>query len=67
MQITVDRQRCESHGICAERSPQLFTIDDDGELIAHYEGEKLPPSLEADAAFSVAVCPVAALSLAIDK
>ena len=57
MQITVDRQRCESHEICAERSPQLFTIDDDGELIAHHEGENLPPSLEVDAAFSVAVCP----------
>ena len=57
MQITVDRQRCESHEICAERSPQPFSIDDDGELIAHHEGENLPPSLEVDAAFSVAVCP----------
>ena len=67
MRIKLDRPRCEGHGICAERSPELFTMDDDAELIEHYRDNDLPSSLEADAASSVAVCPVAALSLETDK
>jgi ferredoxin len=63
MRITVDRARCEGHGLCVERSPDLFTMDDDGELMEHYGGVALPDSLESDAASAVAVCPVAALSL----
>jgi ferredoxin len=41
-------------------------MDDDGELIEHFEGVVLPTELENDAASSVAGCPVAALSIEPD-
>lgn len=63
MRVLVDRDRCEGHGMCEERAPELFRLDDDGELEYRYEGRAVPESLQADAAGGVSVCPVAALKL----
>jgi hypothetical protein len=41
-------------------------MDDDGELIEYFDGVVLPTELENEAASSVAVCPVAALSIEPD-
>lgn len=60
MKITVDRQRCEGHGMCEAASPGMFTLDDDGELEIHHGGT-VPPGIIDEVAEAVRLCPVAAL------
>lgn len=61
MRIEVDRHRCEGFGMCEEVAPDLYALDDDGNLQVH-EGD-LAPGVEARAASGARVCPVAALKL----
>ncbi|MFW3385147.1 UNVERIFIED_CONTAM: ferredoxin [Kocuria sp. CPCC 205274] len=61
MKITLDRPRCEGHGLCEEAAPQLMHLDDEGELIL--DVEVVDDELDAAKA-AVRVCPVAALRIA---
>jgi ferredoxin len=61
MRIEVDRTRCEGFGMCEEVAPELYSLDEEGELRVR-EGE-LPAELEGLAAAGARVCPVAALRL----
>jgi ferredoxin len=63
MRITVDRDRCEGHGVCESAAPELFRIDDEGDLIFPLDGQELPARLHTAATDSVLICPVAALKL----
>ncbi|MEU8258690.1 ferredoxin [Micromonospora inaquosa] len=63
MRITVDRDRCEGHGVCETAAPELFLIDDEGDLVFHFEGREIPEEQRAPATNSVLTCPVAALKL----
>lgn len=57
--IDVDRDRCEGHGLCEQTAPEVYRLDDDGELevLVH----DLPAELVAKAEAGARVCPVAAL------
>lgn len=61
MRISVDRTRCTGLGICESLAPDVFEIDDDGDLVLRAE------SVSADALDEVrqAVegCPTEALRL----
>ena len=60
MRVEVDRQRCESNGLCVLSAPEVFDLDDDGVLhVASYVDE----SLRADVEDAVSSCPVQALAL----
>jgi ferredoxin len=62
MKITLDRPRCEGHGLCEEAAPQLMHLDDDGELVL--DVETITDGGDLDAAKAAArVCPVAALQV----
>lgn len=61
MKIDIDWDRCEGHGICAEQAPQVFSIDDKGELHHAYDGAEIPDELTSGARSAIGVCPVAAL------
>jgi ferredoxin len=63
MKVALDRKRCEGHGMCESAAPELFTLDEAGELIAHYDGQAIPARLEEAARDAVRVCPVAALTI----
>ena len=63
MKIALDRKRCEGHGMCESAAPELFTLDEAGELTAHYDGREIPERLEESARDAVRVCPVAALTI----
>ncbi len=63
MKVTLDRKRCEGHAMCEGAAPELFTLDDAGELIVHYDGREIPAHLEESARDAVRVCPVAALTI----
>ncbi|GAA4790065.1 hypothetical protein GCM10023200_26120 [Actinomycetospora chlora] len=61
MRIEADYDRCEGHGQCEARAPEIFELDDHGFLTHHYDGVELPAELEDAARGAAAVCPVAAL------
>ena len=61
MKIIADYDRCEGHGLCADQAPDVFDLDDEGDLVHHFEDQDVPTSLEAAAVRAVDSCPVAAL------
>ncbi|MEU5843667.1 ferredoxin [Rhodococcus sp. NPDC047139] len=63
MKITLDRPRCEGHGLCEEAAPELMHLDDDGELILDVTEVPEDSPQAAAAGAAVRVCPVAALKL----
>ncbi|ULR51525.1 ferredoxin [Streptomyces deccanensis] len=63
MRVTVDRERCEGHGVCEAVAPALFQLDDQGDLIFLAEGRDVPADQHEPAVQSVLTCPVAALQM----
>lgn len=63
MKISVNRDRCEGHGMCEEVAPELFQLDDQGDLILLFDGQDIPKEQRGRAASSVRICPVAALEM----
>lgn len=59
--IEFDQDRCEGHGLCEETAPEVYRLDDDGEL--ELLVEEVPAHLHAKADAGARVCPVAALRL----
>jgi ferredoxin len=59
--LSIDRIRCDGHGLCAELLPELVRLDDWGYPIIT-SGE-VPNALLAHAQRAVAACPVVALKL----
>lgn len=60
MNISVDRSVCQNHGQCAIAAPDVFEIDDDGEL----RYESAPADDFADDVEDAAdVCPVQAITV----
>jgi ferredoxin len=60
VRVFVDRDRCEGHGLCEDAAPQLFWLDDEGDLVLRFT-EDIPPGQEDRAGDAVRVCPVSAL------
>ncbi|CUR56727.1 conserved hypothetical protein [metagenome] len=58
--VVVDRGRCTGIGICESIAPEVFEVDDDGELILLVDQVDLD---DDDATTAVASCPAMALSL----
>lgn len=67
MHITVDRERCQGHGNCAMRAPQLFRLDEEDGRSTAISDEV--PRGEADLARAAAdSCPERAIVLLqVDK
>jgi ferredoxin len=61
MKVSVDHERCEGHGLCADRVPDVFSLDDDTRLTYRFEGSEVPEDLTAEVRAAVNACPVAAL------
>ena len=59
--LTIDRIRCDGHGLCAELLPELVRLDDWGYPII--AAGPIPDHLEAHAQNAVTACPVLALAL----
>ena len=61
MKITVDRDLCASHGQCEFAAPEVFSINDDGDL--EIRDATPPESQRAEVEQAVRRCPSNALSL----
>jgi ferredoxin len=64
MKILVDYKRCEGYGMCEKAAPELFELNESGDLIARFDGREIPPEFEAQGEDAVRLCPVAALTIA---
>ncbi|MDA0159068.1 ferredoxin [Solirubrobacter ginsenosidimutans] len=64
MRVEVDRARCEGHGMCEDACPEVFRLDDDGEL--EILMDRIPDELRRKAESAVRLCPVAALTVRTD-
>jgi ferredoxin len=61
MNITVDRTKCQNHGQCAIAAPDVFQMDDEGELVF----DPNPSDDNFDEVEEAAdVCPVQAILIA---
>lgn len=65
MKIVVDRDKCVSLGICEGLAPDLFVLNDDGELEVD-ESTDVPDEERERVRSAVSGCPVNALSLVGD-
>lgn len=62
MKVTLRADRCELHGECMVAAPEVFTIDDDAEVVTILDpepGEHLRPAIEE----AVMMCPLAAIMI----
>jgi ferredoxin len=59
--VEVNRDRCEGHGLCELAAPEIFRMDEDGEL--RILGFDATANAESAVAAGVRACPVAALRL----
>jgi ferredoxin len=62
MRIAVDKAKCVSLGICEGLAPELFVLNDEGELEVDENAEIHPADIE-QVRSAVSGCPVNALSL----
>ena len=62
MRVTVNADRCDAHGLCAELCPEVFLLGDDDQLRVLIEepAENLRGAVEAAARR----CPKAAITVA---
>ena len=60
MRVIVDRTVCVGHGQCEVAAPEVFSVNDDGELELN---ENPPESERANVENAVRQCPVGALTL----
>lgn len=60
MRIVVDDDLCDLHGQCVFAAPEIFRMNDAGEL--EYAAE-IPDALADDARAAQSICPAAAIEL----
>jgi ferredoxin len=61
MKIIVDRAKCTGLGICESLAPDVFEVDDSGDLVLL--SETVPDGLLSDIEAAVSGCPTEALRL----
>ncbi|MFJ2667541.1 ferredoxin [Nocardia fluminea] len=61
MKIIVDRAKCTGLGLCESIAPDIFEVDDSGDLIPLHE--QVPEDQRADVEAAISACPTAALRL----
>jgi len=59
VEIEIKLPACEGHGLCAQTSPKIYELDDEGYV--RLRVDEITPELEAEAEAGARVCPVAAL------
>lgn len=67
MKIAVDLNRCQNHGQCTYSAPDIFALDDDGQLsfravaTDEYVSDEIDESVKEDVEEAVDMCPVQAI------
>lgn len=61
IKVVVDRDVCQNHGQCAFAAPQVFELDEEGELVVLQE--EIDESLRDNVEEATDVCPVQAITI----
>ncbi len=61
MRIEAEIGRCEGHGMCAHVAPEVYALDDEGEVVLLHPD--VPPELAAKAEAGARACPIAVLKV----
>ena len=61
MEVRVDFDLCQGHGVCEGEAPEVFEVDDDGTLTILQD--RPPEELRPDIERAVRYCPTGAISL----
>jgi ferredoxin len=61
MKIIVDRAKCTGLGICESLAPDVFEVNDSGDLVL--KADTVPGGLLDDVEAAIAGCPTEALKL----
>ncbi|MEB3980137.1 ferredoxin [Mycobacterium sp. 663a-19] len=61
LRLSVDRSKCEGHGMCEQVAPKLIQLNEDAEPV--FDLGDIPPADRPLADAAVQCCPVAALSV----
>lgn len=61
MAITIDRDKCEGYGMCAQAAPSLIELDDEGD--PQIADSALAHTDESTAERAARACPIAAVLL----
>jgi ferredoxin len=61
MKVEFDEARCDGFGFCEDVAPEVFRVDDDGNL--HILVDSVPADLVEKVETATRACPVAALRL----
>jgi ferredoxin len=64
VKVSVDRGRCDSHGICRSLDPKRFAVDGEGNLVVR--DENVSEEHLAGVEEAVAACPSGALHIQWD-
>lgn len=64
MRVRVDRELCESNGVCVRLVPEVFELDDDDRL--RVAQERPPEALRTRVEHAVRRCPKQALAILDD-
>jgi ferredoxin len=64
MKILLDRAKCTGLGICESLAPDVFEVDDNGDLVMLTD--EVPEGLDDDVEAAIAGCPTEALRLAVE-
>lgn len=60
VEIVINRQLCEGHGLCELTAPQIYVLDDEGQAVLR---QPIDDTLVAAAEAGARVCPVAAIGI----
>lgn len=60
MKIRADLTKCQGHGLCRMSAPDVYDVDEEGQVIVQFEGD-IPPELVDGAVLGVESCPELAL------
>ena len=65
MRVKIDWDLCKGHGVCQEEAPEIFEVNDAGQLTLLQE---LPPEgLRAKLVQAVKYCPTKSISIVEDR
>jgi ferredoxin len=73
MKIATDLTKCQNHGQCTYSAPQVFSLDDDGQLAFRavatdeYKSGELDEAWREDIEEAIDMCPVQAIRDATDE